>query len=219
MEREDTQAALPAGGDGRICVRQAIVVEGRYDKAKLLSYLDGIVIETDGFRVFSDQELQAFLRRMAQERGVIVLTDSDAAGFRIRAFLTSILPADRVTHALIPDVFGKERRKAQPSKEGKLGVEGMEKQVLLEALRRAGAERTAPAGAPVTPADLYDCGLTGGAGSAARRRQLLRALGLPQRTSISLLLRVVNATMTREAFLAAAAQAAQTPGDGADTGR
>ena len=174
-----------------------------------------IVIETDGFRVFSDQELQAFLRRMAQERGVIVLTDSDAAGFRIRAFLTSILPADRVTHALIPDVFGKERRKAQPSKEGKLGVEGMEKQVL----RRAGAERTAPAGAPVTPADLYDCGLTGGAGSAARRRQLLRALGLPQRTSISLLLRVVNATMTREAFLAAAAQAAQTPGDGADTGR
>lgn len=186
-------------------VREVIVVEGRYDKNALKQVVDAVVVETGGFRVFKDRERLALLRRLGEERGLILLTDSDGAGFVIRNFLKGAIPRDRLKQAYIPDVFGKERRKSAPGREGKLGVEGMPPQVLLQALERAGAtfadggdggERP-----PVTKADFYRLGLTGGPDSAARRAALLKRLGLPERMSANALLEAVNLLYTREAFL------------------
>ena len=148
-------------------IREAIVVEGKYDQNTLRQIVDTAVIPTHGFGVMKDRELLAFLRTVAEKRGLIILTDSDGAGFVIRNFLKGALPKERVRHAYIPDMAGKERRKKAPGKEGKLGVEGMEPAVLLEALRRAGATfldeaAEAPAGTPITKADLYAWGLSGG---------------------------------------------------------
>ena len=187
-------------------VRELIVVEGRYDKNALLQAVDAAVLETGGFGIFKDRELAAFLRRLAAERGVIVLTDSDGAGFVIRNHLKGILPKGQVKHAYIPDVPGKERRKARPGREGKLGVEGMAPVVLLEALRRCGAtfldgdgQRSGAGGAPITKADLLELGLAG-PGSAARRQALQRRLGLPQRLTANGLLEALNLLYTREAL-------------------
>ena len=187
-------------------VRELIVVEGRYDKNALLQAVDAAVLETGGFGIFKDRELAAFLRRLAAERGVIVLTDSDGAGFVIRNHLKGILPKGQVKHAYIPDVPGKERRKARPGREGKLGVEGMAPAVLLEALRRCGAtfldgdgQRSGAGGAPITKADLLELGLAG-PGSAARRQALQRRLGLPQRLTANGLLEALNLLYTREAL-------------------
>ena len=187
-------------------VREVIVVEGRYDKNALKQVVDAVVVETRGFGVFSDKERLALLRRMAGERGLILLTDSDGAGFVIRNFLKGAIPKSRLKQAYIPDVYGKERRKAAPGKEGKLGVEGMPPQVLLEALERAGAvfedggaseeERR-----PVTKADFYQLGLTGGPDSGAKRAALLKKLGLPERMTANALLEAVNLLYGREAFL------------------
>ena len=147
-------------------VREAIVVEGRYDKNALSQVVDAVILETAGFGVFKDQERLALLRRLAQQRGIIVLTDSDGAGFVIRNFLKGAIPPEQVKHAYIPDIRGKERRKRAPGKEGKLGVEGMPPQLLLEALERAGATfldgdgPRSPRG-ELTPAQLYVLGLTG----------------------------------------------------------
>ena len=153
-----------------------------------------------------DRALLDFLRAVAEARGLIILTDSDGAGFVIRNYLKGALPRDRVRHAYIPDVPGKERRKKAPGKEGKLGVEGMEPAVLLEALRRAGAtfvEEAAarPGGQPITKADLYDLGLSGGPGSREKRLALLKRLGLPAHMSANALLEALNLLYTREAFL------------------
>ena len=187
-----------------IKLRQAIVVEGRYDKNALCQLVDAPVIETHGFGVMKDKRLLGFLRQVAAARGLIILTDSDGAGFVIRNFLKGALPPERVLHAYIPDVPGKERRKRAPGREGKLGVEGMRPEVLLEALRRAGAtiegEDAPLPGARITKADLYAAGLTGGADSRAARQRLLEQLDLPEHLSTNALLEVLNALMTREAF-------------------
>ena len=185
-------------------VRELIVVEGRYDKNTLLQVVDAAVLETGGFGIFRDRETAALLRRLAAERGVIVLTDSDGAGFVIRNHLKGILPKEQVKHAYIPDVAGKERRKARAGREGKLGVEGMKPAVLLEALRRCGATFLDGDGAqsragrePITKADLLELGLAG-PGSAARRQALQKRLRLPAHLTANGLLEVLNLLYTRE---------------------
>ncbi len=179
-----------------------LVVEGKYDRIRLSALVDGIILETDGFAVFSDEERKQLLKTLAKDRRIILLTDSDAAGFRIRHYIASFLPADKVKHALIPDVYGKEKRKATPSKEGKLGVEGMDSAVLLDVLQKAGLNRTEDEERPdpVTTADLFTWGLTGTQESSKRRRELLKKLGYPARTGIPLMLTIVNATMTKKSF-------------------
>ena len=186
-------------------IREAIVVEGRYDKNTLSQLVDTVIIETSGFGIFKDKERLALLRRLAEKRGLIVLTDPDGAGFVIRGHLRGSLPPDRVKHAYVPDIYGKERRKRQGGKEGKLGVEGMRPEVLEAALRRAGAtfldeegERAAQAGRPITKADFVALGLSGGPGAAEKRRALLQRLELPEHLSPNAMLEVLNALFTRE---------------------
>ena len=181
------------------------MVEGRYDKNALSQVVDATILETRGFGIFKDKAMAAFLRRLAAERGLILLTDSDGAGFVIRSHLRGILPPGQVKHAYIPDVRGKERRKRQPGKEGKLGVEGMPPAVLLQALERAGAtfedaEAISRSGPPITKADLMACGLAG-PGSVARRGALLKQLDLPERLTPNGLLEALNLLYSREAFL------------------
>lgn len=192
-----------------IKLKQAVIVEGKYDKAKLSSLVDATIVTTDGFDVFRDREKLAYIRALAEKNGVIILTDSDAAGFRIRAHIAGAVDPEKITHVYIPDIFGKERRKTQPSTEGKLGVEGMPAGVLLDALRRAGVavegqDAPAPAkrAAPVTKADLVEWGLSGGPDSAGRRRRVLAALGLPARMNANAMLSAINALYTRGEFLA-----------------
>lgn len=185
-------------------IKEAIVVEGRYDKNTLSQVVDTLILETAGFGIFKNPEQMALLRRAAQRRGLIVLTDSDGAGFVIRNRIRGAIPTAQVKHAYIPDVYGKERRKRRPGKEGKLGVEGMPPQVLEEVLRRAGAtflgedagERAEEP--PLTKADLMAAGLTGGADSAGRRQALLKELELPEHMSANALLAVLNGCYSRE---------------------
>ena len=172
-------------------IREAIVVEGRYDKNTLSQVVDTVILETAGFGIFRDEETLALLRRIGAKRGLILLTDSDGAGFLIRNYLKGALPQDQVKHAYIPDRYGKERRKRRPGKEGKLGVEGMPPAVLEAALRQAGAtvlgEDSAPPQAPpLTKADLYACGLSGGGGQPGKAAEAAAETGpaippLPQR--------------------------------------
>ena len=178
-------------------IKEAIVVEGRYDKNTLSQVVDAVILETSGFSVFKDNEKLTLLRRLAQKQGLIVLTDSDGAGFVIRNYIKGAIPTEQVKHAYIPDIYGKERRKRAPGKEGKLGVEGMSPDILLQALLRAGAtvegeESAAPRG-ELTSADLFALGLTGQADSARRRAALLRRLELPEHLSAKALLTVLNA--------------------------
>lgn len=186
-------------------VREIIVVEGRYDKNTLSQVVDAVIIETSGFGIFNDAEKRKLLQTMAEARGLIVLTDSDGAGFVIRNYIKGCVDPKLVKHAYIPDIYGKERRKSAPSREGKLGVEGMKPQVLLDALIRAGAtfddeenKKTAPR---ISKADMYARGLSGREGSAEKRAQLIKQLGLPERLTADGLLDVLNATMSREEFL------------------
>ena len=180
-------------------IREAIVVEGRYDKNTLSQMVDTMIVETSGFGIFKDKERLALLRRLAEKRGLIVLTDPDGAGFVIRSHLKGSIPPEQVKHAYVPDVYGKERRKRQGGKEGKLGVEGMRPEVLEAALRRAGATfldetgEAAPKRQAITTADLMALGLSGGPGAAERRKELLHRLELPERLSPNALLEVLNA--------------------------
>ena len=188
-----------------IRIREVIVCEGRYDKNALKQVVDATVVTTGGFQIFNDREQLALLRRMAAERGLILLLDSDGAGFVIRNHIKSAIPAEQVKQAYIPDIYGKEKRKKTAGKEGKLGVEGMEPAVLIEALRRAGAtflNEDAPAdkGEPLTRADLMDLGLIG-AGSREKRQSLLKQLALPEHMSTGAMLEAVNLLMGREEFL------------------
>ncbi len=186
-------------------VREVIVVEGRYDKNALKQTVEATVVETRGFGVFNDRERLALLRRLAEQRGLILLTDGDGAGFVIRNFLKGAIPKKQLKHAYIPDMYGKERRKATPGREGKLGVEGMSPEVLLEALERAGATfedgKAIQSRQPITKADFYELGLTGGPDSAARRSALLRKLDLPERMTANALLEAVNLLYSREELL------------------
>ena len=184
-------------------IREVIVVEGRYDRNTLLQAVDAAVVETGGFAVFNDREKTAYLRRLAEKRGLILLTDPDGAGFVIRNRLKGVIPPDRLKQAYIPDIYGKERRKKKGGKEGKLGVEGMPPEVLLEALRRAGATfedgPAAPQQAGLTKADLLEKGLIG-PGSAEKRADLQRRLGLPERLTANGLLEALDLLLTREEF-------------------
>ena len=185
-------------------VKEVIVVEGRYDKNTLSQVVDAVIIETSGFGIFNDEAKRRLLRKMAEARGLVVLTDSDGAGFVIRNYIRGCVDPSLVKHAYIPDVFGKERRKAKGSKEGKLGVEGMKPEILLQALIKAGAtvddisaeERKNH----ITKADMYARGLSGKPGSNELRKKLLAELGLPERMTADALLEVLNATMDREGF-------------------
>ena len=184
-------------------VREVIVVEGRYDKNTLLQAVDAAVIETGGFAVFNDREKTDYLRRLAQTRGLILLTDPDGAGFVIRDYLKGVLPPDRLKQAYVPDVYGRERRKKKGGKEGKLGVEGMSPAVLVGALRRAGATfedgPAAPRRTGLTKADLLEKGLIG-PGSAARRAALQQRLGLPARLAANGLLEAMDLLLIRAEF-------------------
>ena len=187
-------------------IREAIVVEGCYDKNTLAQLVDAVILETSGFGIFKDREKLALLRRIAAARGLILFTDSDGAGFVIRNYLRGALPKEQVKHAYIPDIPGKEKRKRRPGKEGKLGVEGMRRAVLEKALRQAGAtildeEAAGALPPPLTKADLYACGLTGGEGSREKRQRLLRALDLPEHLSANAMLPVLSALYDRESLL------------------
>lgn len=184
-------------------IEEVIVVEGRYDRNMLLQVVDATVVETGGFSVFNDREKLAFLRKLAQKRGLILLTDSDGAGFVIRNYLKGAIPTEQVKQAYIPDIPGKERRKRKAGKEGKLGVEGMTPEILLQALRRGGAtfvgEAAPSAAVPITKADLLDRGLIG-PGSTQKRQQLLQNLELPEHLTPNALLETLNLLMSREEF-------------------
>ena len=185
-----------------IKIRQAIVVEGRYDKNTLSQIVDAPILETSGFGIMKDKKQLQLLRRGAQPRGLIVFTDSDGAGFVIRNFLKSAIDPKYLIHAYIPDIMGKERRKAAPGKEGKLGVEGMRPEVIIACLRRAGAtiegeEVQAPT-TPITKQDLMELGLSGGKDSSTLRLRLLKKLDLPEHMSANAMLQALNLLYTLE---------------------
>ena len=176
-------------------IKEAIVVEGRYDKNTLCQIVDAPILETAGFGIFKDKQQMALLRRVAEKRGLIVFTDSDGAGFVIRNHIKSAIPAKYLKHAYIPDIPGKEKRKSTPGKEGKLGVEGMTKEVILEALRKAGATiegEDAPQCRGITKQDLMTLGLSGGPDAGAKRLALLKKLNLPEHMSANAMLQALN---------------------------
>ena len=182
-------------------IKEAIVVEGRYDKNTLSQIIDAPILETSGFGIFKDREQMSFLRQVAERRGLIVFTDSDGAGFVIRNHIKSAIPSKYLKHAYIPDVYGKEKRKAAPGKEGKLGVEGLPPEILLDALRRAGATiegEDSPGNKGITKQDLMARGLSGGANAGAKRQLLLKKLGLPERMSANAMLQALNLLCTPE---------------------
>ena len=176
-------------------IKEAIVVEGRYDKNTLSQIVDAPIFETNGFGIFKDKAQMALLHQVAERRGLIVFTDADGAGFMIRNHIKSAIPAQYLKHAYTPDIFGKERRKASPGKEGKLGVEGMRPDVILNALRNAGATfagENGIAGNQITKQDLVELGLSGGLDAAAKRQALLKKLNLPERMSANAMLQALN---------------------------
>ncbi len=188
-----------------IKIKEAVIVEGKYDKIKLSSWIDGLIIETGGFQIFSDREKIELLRRLADTRGLLILTDSDSAGFLIRNHIQSCIPKEKIRHAYIPDLYGKEKRKLHPSKEGKLGVEGIDPEILLESIRRSGASAIEEAGSSeekrkITKLDLYEDGFSGGADSSKKRQVLLRELGLPERLTAKALVPVLNSLVNYEEY-------------------
>lgn len=188
-----------------IKISQAVIVEGKYDKIKLSSIIDGLIIETNGFSVFKDKEKQKLIRRLADEKGILIMTDSDSAGFKIRSFLGGSIPNDKIFHAYIPDIFGKEKRKTECSKEGKLGVEGVPVQVITEALERAGVlyeNKETVDRREITNIDLYEYGLSGSPDCKQKKEKLLKYLDLPVRLSTSSLVKLLNTFMTYEDFIA-----------------
>ena len=184
-----------------IKIREAIVVEGRYDKNTLSQIVDAPILETSGFGIFKDKKQMELLRRVAEKRGLIVFTDADGAGFVIRNHIKSAIPGKYLKHAYTPDIMGKERRKTAPGKEGKLGVEGMPPEVILEALRRAGATiegENLPVPNQITKQDLVALGLSGGAYSAEKRLKLLKKLDLPEHMSANAMVQALNLLFSKE---------------------
>ena len=189
-------------------IREAIVVEGRYDKNTLSQIVDAPIFQTDGFGIFRDREKMRLLRRTAEKLGLIVFTDSDGAGFVIRSHIKSAIPEKYLKHAYIPDIPGKEKRKAAPGKEGKLGVEGMKPEIILDALRRAGAtfdDGQAPAAGGITKQNMMELGLSGGPDSSAKRKKLIKALDFPEHLSANALLQALNLLYSLDELKAAVA--------------
>lgn len=185
-----------------ISVKEAVIVEGRYDKIKLQQVIDTPIIETGGFRIFKDKEKQNLIRQIAERRGILVLTDSDSAGFVIRNFLKGSVPESRIKHAYIPQLKGKEKRKAEASKEGLLGVEGVSANIILDAVRKSGAtvlgEDTQVRKSEITKSDLFELGLTGRENSAIMRERLLKKLELPTYLSTNAMLAALNCLYSLE---------------------
>lgn len=184
-------------------IKETIIVEGVYDKIKLSRFIDGIIITTHGFSVFKNEKLKMSIKKLAEETGVIILTDSDSAGFQIRNYIKQMLPEDKVLHAYVPDVYGKEKRKTNAGAEGLLGVEGINDDVIIDALKKAGCtldgDKESPReGRGVTKADMYRLGLSGGAESSKKRDALANELGLPLKISANMLLDVINRLVTYE---------------------
>lgn len=187
--------------DEKLRLSQAVIVEGRYDKLKLANIIDAFIIETNGFGIFKDKQKLKFIKRLANERGIIIMTDSDHAGFMIRNYIQSGVPKDKIINVYIPDVLGKEKRKSEPSKEGKLGVEGMSKEVILASLEKANVtvcKRICEN--PVTSYDMFELGFSGTPDAKKNRQVLLSALELPAFLSNSSLLSCINNMMSREEF-------------------
>lgn len=186
-----------------IKINEAVIVEGKYDKIKLSGILDAIIIETDGFAIFKDKEKQKLIRFLAEKRGIVILTDSDGAGFKIRSFIKGITKSENVKNVYIPDVYGKEKRKTEFSKEGKLGVEGMEVHIIIDALKKAGviySENEMKAGREITHTNFFEDGISGGKNSSFIRKTLAKELGLPEKISSSSLLKIINSYMTYEEY-------------------
>lgn len=184
---------------------QVVIVEGKYDKIKLSSLLDACIIETNGFGIFKDPEKLDLIRRLAQSRGIVIVTDSDSAGFLIRHYIQSAVPKEQIKNVYIPEILGKEKRKSKPSKAGTLGVEGIEQKELLKAFERAGVfcDETVFSKENVrliTKADFYEDGLSGKTDSAAKRQKLLKTLNLPAGLSANALLPVLNSLMNYEEY-------------------
>lgn len=183
-------------------IKEAVIVEGRYDKLKLSNLLDTLIIETNGFAIYKDKEKLKFIRRLANERGIVILTDSDHSGFQIRNYVAAGIPKDKIKHIYIPDISGKEKRKAQPSKEGKLGVEGMNDKLLLKLFDNAGIDsKSVNVTNPVTNFDLFDLGLSGTPNAKQNKKMLLKKLDLPEFLSTNSLLSYINSSMSRDEFV------------------
>lgn len=186
-----------------IKIDKVIIVEGRYDKIKLSSMIDGIIIETEGFGIFKDKDKQMLIRKLAETKGIAILTDSDSAGFVIRNFITSIVPKEYITNVYIPDIYGKEKRKDSPSKEGKLGVEGVSAEILKEAFKKAGigvSQIETNERKKITLNDFFDDGLTGDTQSKRKRTDLLKKLDLPERMSTKAMLDILNTFITYDEY-------------------
>lgn len=200
-----------------IKIKEAIIVEGRYDINVIKQLVDTVVLETGGFRIFNQKERLQMIRKIAQVRGIVILTDSDGAGFQIRNFLRGAIPKEQVKHAYIPDIYGKEHRKRQAGKEGKLGVEGMTPEILRSALQQAKvtildqpSQKSSQTVRQITKADFFAWGLTGSAGSAQKRQALLKALQLPQHMTANALLEWINAIAEPQEIDKIIAQIAQS---------
>ncbi len=186
-------------------VKETIVVEGVYDKIKLSRFIDAVIIVTNGFRIFSDEKILASIKNMAEKTGIVIFTDSDSAGFRIRSYIKQALPKEVVKHAYIPDVKGKEKRKKEPGKERLIGVEGIKDDIILDALIKAGCSidgtvKTVKSSRTITKADLYKFGFAGLEGSAEKRNALARTLGIPMKISSNMLLDVLNRLLNYDEF-------------------
>lgn len=186
----------------KIKLSRAVIVEGKYDKIKLSSILDAVIITTEGFRIFKDKDTEDLIRRYAQTSGIIILTDSDAAGFKIRGHIKGICPEGKITNIYIPDIYGKEQRKTEPSKEGKLGVEGMDASLLTELFRKAGVleDGSCDENELLTPQDMYELGLTGCPDSSELRRKVSLALSLPEHMTPKALLDAANTLCGKDKF-------------------
>ena len=186
-----------------IKIDKVIIVEGGYDKIKLSSMIDGIIIETEGFGIFKDKDKQKLIRKLAETKEIAILTDSDSAGFVIRNFITSIVPKEYITNVYIPDIYGKEKRKDSPSKEGKLGVEGDSADILKEAFKKAGigvSQSETNERKKITLNDFFDDGLTGDTQSKRKRTDLLKKLDLPERMSTKAMLDILNTFITYDEY-------------------
>lgn len=187
----------------KLKISQAIIVEGHYDKMRLEECVDALIVPTHGFSIFTDTKRTDFIRTLAARQGIIILTDSDAAGFKIRGFIKGLVPPGQVKDVFIPDVMGKEKRKIQPSKEGKLGVEGIPCDILQQAFEKAGITvETEMRELFLTRAVLYRDGFYGRADSSQRRKKLFEAVGLPEHTSVKAALPILNTMLTEEEYLA-----------------